>query len=237
MNRYLSSFIISIFIYTSLFAGAIAFFVKDENFSDKKLDKPNVISVSMISEPVVKKEPIKKKVIEKKKEIVKKKPVKKVVKKKPLPKPKKVIPKHEVVKEEVTKKETLKEELVKEEIPEVKSAQTEKKQQVIVNKKSHINHDEIKAKQNIFFTKLRNRINENKSYPRRARRRGIEGNVEVKFHLLSNGNVKNIEFLSGKKIFKKSVLEAIENSFPIEVDKSLFSFPKEFKISVKYVLS
>lgn len=100
-----------------------------------------------------------------------------------------------------------------------------------------MNFDEIKAKQNIFFTKIRNKIEQNKSYPRSARRRGIEGIVEVKFNLCNDGNVKDIEFISGKNVFKQSIIEAIENSFPVVVDTSLFSFPKQFKISIKYTLS
>lgn len=225
MNRYLSSFIISILIYISLFAGAIVIFNEDDNFSDKDVDKPNVICVSMVAQKVTQKQPIKK--IQKKK-----KTVKKVVKEKELPKPKKTIPKTEIVKKELKKEEVVEDETSVQEYVEV-----EKKQEVIATKKCTTNTDEIKAKQNIFFTKLRNRINENKSYPRSARRRGIEGSVEVKFNLCSDGNVKDIKFISGKNVFKKSIIEAIEDSFPIDVDKSLFSFPKEFKISVEYILS
>jgi protein TonB len=225
MNRYLSSFILSAFIYISLFAGAFAFISEDsDNFSDKDVDKPHVISVCMVTPE--KPKPVKKKTSEKK--VKKKKIVKQT---KPEPKPKKTIAKKELV-----KKEEIKEEVAEEKIATQESAETPI-QQVIANKKSAVNHDEIKAKQNIFFTKLRNKINENKSYPRGARRRGIQGSVEVRFNLCRDGNVKNIEFLSGKNIFKESVIEAIENSFPIEVDETLFVFPKEFKISVDYILS
>ncbi len=224
MNRYLSSFILSTLIYVSLFASAFAFFSEEsENFSDKNVNTPNVISVCMVTPE--KPKPIKKKVSEKK---VKKK---KIVKKdKPKPKPKKALPKKEEIKNEI-KEEAQEEKITTEESTKAHT------QQVIANKKSQNNHDAIKAKQNIFFTKLRNRINENKSYPRSARRRGIQGSVEVKFNLCRDGNVKNIKFLSGKKIFERSVIEAIEASFPIEVDEALFVFPKEFKISVDYILS
>jgi len=227
MNRYLSSFILSSLIYVSLFAGAFAFLSEDSNnYSDKNVNKPNVISVCMVNPE--KPQPVKKKVSDKKVKKIKKK---KIVKKpKPKPIPKKTIPKKEIVKKEEKK------EIVEEKIATQESAEVPK-QQVIANKKSNVTHDEIKAKQNIFFTKLRNKINENKSYPRSARRRGIQGSVEVKFHLCNDGNVKNIEFLSGKNIFKKSVIEAIEKSFPIEVDETLFVFPKEFKVSIDYILS
>lgn len=236
MNRYLSSFIITTFIYVSLIAGTVVFISQDNTFSDKKMDKPNVISVNMISQPKTPNKPIKKNVVEKKKKILKKKPVKKKVVKKVIKKeilPKKIEPKPV---EEIVKKDI--EEDVLEEDPIVQdSSNTEVKQHVIATKKQKVNLDEIRAKQNLFFTKIRNKIDQNKIYPRSARRRGLEGDVEVSFNLCSDGDVKDIEFISGNKVFKKSIIKAIENSFPVEVDKSLFTFPKQFTISVKYILS
>ncbi|WP_373070100.1 TonB family protein [Sulfurimonas sp.] len=236
MNRYLSSFIITSFIYVSLIAGAVVFFSNDNTFSDKKMDKPNVISVNMISQPKTPKKPIKKKIVKEKKKVVKKKPikkkvVKKVIKKETLPKKIEQKPVEEIIEKEI------KEEIVEEEPIVQETTNTEVKQQVIATKKTEVNLDEIRAKQNIFFTKVRNKIDQNKTYPRSARRRGIEGDVEVSFSLCNDGNVKDIEFLSGKKVFKESIIKAIENSFPMEVDQSLFTFPKQFKISVKYILS
>jgi protein TonB len=232
MNRYLSSFIITVFIYVSLFSSAFVFLQRDDSFSDKEINKPNVISISMVSQPKQKtpkkivQKPVKKKKIKKKKAIKKPKKKKIPIKKEPIKKEPKVEEKIEPVKEEIPKEKN----------PVQKNTSVKNKQQTVVNKKSKINHDEIKAKKNIFFTKLRNKIEQNKSYPKRARRRGIEGSVEVRFFLQSDGSVKNVEFLSGKNIFKKSVIKAIKNSFPVDVEKSLFDFPMEFKISVDYVL-
>jgi protein TonB len=226
MNRYLSSFAITIIIYASILFSAIVFIQNSDSFSDKKVTKPNTLSISMLAQP--KQKPPKK---------VKKKIKKPVKKKKPIKE--KVPLKEEIIKEEP---EPVEEEIVKEEPKPVKQeivkeqTPVKNKQQTIVKKQSKINHDEIEAKKNIFFTKLRNKIEQNKSYPKRARRRGIEGSVEVRFYLQSDGSVKKVEFLSGKNIFKKSIIKAIKNSFPVEVDKSLFDFPMEFKISVDYVL-
>ncbi len=94
----------------------------------------------------------------------------------------------------------------------------------------------LQAKQNLFLTNLIERINNNKSYPNMARRRCIEGEVDVKFVVMADGTVEKIEIISGRKIFKKSTIQAISRSFPMEVDTSLFSFPKEFKIKISYIL-
>jgi protein TonB len=239
MSRYLSSFIATTIIYTGLIASVILLSPKHENISDKDVEKPILISVNMLAQPEVVKE-------------VKKPEPKKVVKQKPKPKPekkpepkpkpveKKIIPVKKAqekkepepeVEEEVVKEETVEDEPVKEPV-----SQPIVKRQTIAREENKITQDEIKAKQNLFFTEVRRRIDQNKSYPRVARRRGIEGEVEVSFYLLSDGNVKNIEFLNGKRIFNKSIIKAIEDSFPMEVDTSLFKFPKKFKISVKYIL-
>jgi len=242
MSRYLSSFIATTIIYTGLIASVILLSPKHENISDKDVEKPILISVNMLVQPKVVKE-------------VKKPEPKKVVKpepkKKPEPKPKpkpvekKIIPlkKAEKIKEPEPKPEPeVKEETVKKDNTEDRPvqepvSQPQVKRQTITREENKITQDEIKAKQNLFFTEVRKRIDQNKSYPRIARRRGIEAEVEVSFYIQSDGNVKNIKFLSGKRIFKKSIEKAIEDSFPMEVDNSIFKFPKKFKITIKYILS
>ena len=48
----------------------------------------------------------------------------------------------------------------------------------------------LQIKQNLFYKKIRIKINKNKSYPRKAIRRGIGGNIKVQFLLLKNGDIK-----------------------------------------------
>ena len=99
-----------------------------------------------------------------------------------------------------------------------------------------VNEDEIKAKQNIFFANLKKRINKNKSYPKVARRRGIQGEINVEFTISANGNIADIKILEGRKLFHKSVKKAIEKSFPVEIPQELFSFPLTFSLKVLYKL-
>ena len=60
--------------------------------------------------------------------------------------------------------------------------------------------------------------------------------MEVQFIILADGNVKGVEIISGKRVFKRSAKSAIENSFPINIDTTLFNFPKEFAIKISYIL-
>ncbi|MDY0117689.1 MAG: TonB family protein, partial [Sulfurimonadaceae bacterium] len=91
-------------------------------------------------------------------------------------------------------------------------------------------------KQELFLEHMRNAIDKNKVYPNSARRRAIEGEVQISFFLQADGDVKDIELVFGKSIFKGSAIEAITKSFPLKVEKELFSFPKKFYITLAYSL-
>ncbi len=108
--------------------------------------------------------------------------------------------------------------------------------ETITKTQNKINHEVVQAKQDLFIKHLIHKINSNKSYPHTARRRGIEGLVDVKFKILSDGNVEDIKIISGRSIFKKSAIQAITRSFPISVKTSFFDFPREFKIKISYIL-
>lgn len=153
---------------------------------------------------------------EKTKEKKKKEPItEKIEKVKPLQRKKVIVEPREVQKEVKPK--------------QISKAKTDPKPKIIDNKK-------IDAKQNAFMVKLRELIDSNKHYPKSARRRGMEGSVEMRFNILKNGCVKHIEMVSGKSIFEKSAIAAIEKSFPIAVDTEFFSFPKEFRVTLVYKL-
>ncbi|MBE0514868.1 energy transducer TonB, partial [Sulfurimonas sp.] len=160
----------------------------------------------------------------------------KPVEKKPEPKPiepEPIEPKTEPIPEPGPIKEHTEDRVEKKVLPQ---PQQIKKQENISNADTTLSDDVTKAKRELFIANLIKRINSNKSYPRSARRRAVEGVVTVEFLILEDGNVKNINIVSGNTIFKKSAVSAIENSFPIDIEESLFHFPKKFKISISYIL-
>lgn len=121
-------------------------------------------------------------------------------------------------------------------IKEVQEEQVQKQEIATNNTNKKISQDNAKAKKELFISSLIKQINSNKSYPRSARRRCIEGNVDVEFTILADGNVEDVNILSGKNVFKNSTIQAIKKSFPVAIDSSLFSFPKKFKIKIAYIL-
>ncbi len=254
MNRHTHSFLITLTLYLCA-AGFIIYASSDDNYSDKKsLDtRAARVCFSVISQeaPVQTPAPKAQKKIEKKveKKVEKKKTVKRVEKKvKKVVQPKeltkepaeKVI--EEVAQEEVS--EVVEEPVEMEELAESEEDQTEtletptppSDKAAVANVQKAFDSELMQAKRDMFMATLTKEINKNKTYPNSARRRGIEGDVEISFEICSNGNVDNITVISGKKAFKKSAIKAIVKSFPIEVDSTLYDFPHKFTVTLAYNL-
>lgn len=237
MNRYISSFIISSLLYLSLIVALIYVVADTKSSTVAKVQDVRKVCFTVVAQ----KPKQEKKVIPKPKPKPKPEP-------KPEPKPKpKPTPKPEPVPEPIVQEKIVEEPIVEEDIREeiVEEVQEQSEEiveettdaeDVLVEKQSEISQDLLLAKQNKFINDLIKKINDNKSYPNMARRRGIEGLVNVKFKILSDGNVEEIKIVSGKSVFTKSAIEAISKSFPVVVKDSMFDFPREFKVSISYVL-
>jgi len=233
MNRYISSFIISAISYTFVGASLIyLFIIKDDSHEKCKIENIQKVSICVVSQPKEMQEKIvpQKEKIEKQEEP---KPLPKPIEKKPLPKP---IEKKTVVQKEAVS-EPVKEEIIAESTNTKPEPHVEKEEvKATAEVEKVVENDTKERDREIFIENLIKRINDNKSYPIAARRRAIQDSVEVEFVILINGNVDYIKVLSGHNIFEKSAVQAIENSFPVEVDKTLFDFPKKFKVKIAYIL-
>lgn len=108
------------------------------------------------------------------------------------------------------------------------------KQKIITNKTA--NSEKLNLQKNKYYVKIKDTINQNKQYPRIAKRVGIEGAVKIDFVLSSTGDLLSYEIIEGGDIFKRSVVEAIENSFPLETPKGLFKNKLYFTINIEYNL-
>jgi len=84
-----------------------------------------------------------------------------------------------------------------------------------------------------FHQKIRKKIDQNKFYPKIAKRRGMQGTVEVSFTILRSGKVSDIR-IKGPKVFHSSVRHAIESAFPISVKSVPVSLPATIHIPLRY---
>lgn len=230
MFRYFVSFIVSGVLYAALIISLI-FAANNES----EVTAPKKIETIRVAVSIIQQQSHAKKV----------EPVKEIKKEKPKPEPKKVVqkPKPKPIVKEIVKKEPLEEpkEIVEEVVQEQQETIEEVVQEEVVDDQEmqrQIEQMMVAREQELdHFTKhLIKKINDNKHYPMSARRRGIEGDVDVKFMVMANGGVSSIQVLKGKKIFKRSTYKAIENSFPVDVSNTILEFPKEFQIKLVYLL-
>ncbi|MDQ7046747.1 MAG: TonB family protein [Sulfurovum sp.] len=227
-NRHFISYFTTTLIYLSI--AGIFLYVEQTMLHASKKSEEKAITMSLsafvpemlpvIEEPIVEEEPIIEKEPEIEEEIV------------PEPIVEKVIPKPSVkqIKKKIQKKKKPKQKVKKK---QVKKNKTSKK--VSVKKSKSSNSKASKAEKSKFLANIRTKINKHKSYPKIAKRRGMQGSVKVKFTILRSGKVGNIS-LSGSKIFYKSARAAIKRAFPINAKKSPLSLPQSINITLRYQL-
>lgn len=239
MKRYFGSFFLTLFIYLS--AATTLFYVySNSEFNKEKIEEPNKkISLNHVEiKPIIKKELPKKEEIKKVKEekpkvqekIIKKEVVKKQIKPKvkSKPKAKKVVKK--TIKKEIRKQE------VQKPVKKVVKEETITTPKPVISKKAVNTAPKVNAKQeflNKHLSQIRNLINENIKYPKRARKLKIQGLVTVKFKILKDGKLGEIQIIDGNKFLRKSTIEAIK--------RAASNFPKtttdiEIKIPIAYKL-
>jgi len=250
MMRYLNSFLITFFIYTSVIIAFITIFADDKIIIKKEKNLPQTISLRHVElmpvpkfekkEELKKEEPkrveakkIEPKKIEKKK-VIKKKVVKKIEKKKPKKKKdikKKIVRKIEKKKVEktVVKKEVLKETIITKPTIIAKPSIQKPIKQKVINEEKDVEQDYLDK----YLRLIRNQIKQNVHYPKSAKRLKIQGIVNVKFTLRSNGKVDNIVILSGHSRLKKSTINAVKDaasSFPKIKKDITIQLPIEYKL-------
>ncbi len=244
MIRHTNSFILSLLVHLLLFSAL--FFTVDYVVSNSMHKKEEKVCVSLTC--LVKHQEVKKAHVPQKtqvKQVIKKKSLKeKVVKEK-----KKVLVK-KVLKEE-KRKEIIKEEVTPElEVEELSQPVVDSKPANEPIEKSHVvvtpTHSDIVIKKDVKHSPQKNYVNqhlakisqllqENLYYPRRARKRGIQGEVIVKFDLSTQAEVSNIEVISSSsKILSRGAIKTIQNlsmKFPKPEEKLTLSVPIVYKLN------
>lgn len=90
-----------------------------------------------------------------------------------------------------------------------------------------------KAKKDQFLANIRAKINRHKSYPKIAKKRGMQGSVKVSFTLLRSGKVGHIT-VSGPKVFHHSARKAVKSAFPVATKNIPISLPLKINITLRY---
>lgn len=224
MKRYLNSFFITASIY--LIAGIAFYFAFDKLIVVKEKEE-TVTKISLSSVAI--KQPTEEEPTPVVEEIIPEPLVEKVVEKpthKPKPIEKKVhkVPPKEKPIEKIIQKETLEEFEQKVEAPApisqaVKPSlenQTIKKEATQTLNQT-LNQTQINTIENTYLSKVRAKIEQNKVYPKVAKRLNQTGKVHISFDILKNGKIENI------RIIEKSKFERLDQA-SIEVLTKIVSF-------------
>jgi len=89
-----------------------------------------------------------------------------------------------------------------------------------------------------FFSSLRSNIQRHLRYPTAARRRGMEGEVGIRFTLSSNGEINGISIQRGEGIFHNAAIAAVNAASGIDVPRNLAdSLPIEIDLTLEFKLN
>lgn len=231
MNRYLFSFIITILVYLLIFA----IYIYNNDLANKSvvnLKKENKIAFKVINEP------------KKLNKVLKKQDIKKTIQKKVI---KKKIIKKKIIKKRIIKK--IEKNVEKETAKIVKS----KVKNIISNKKEVLLKKELEKKNILpkldnpkekileklrvdYLNLVKRTINSNKSFPKSAKRRGLQGEVKIKFDVSKKGKLLSFHILNGNSSFFKASSKALKKSFPILRPKEIQKKILHLSINLKYIL-
>lgn len=217
MNRYFSSFFITTILYLIgtiflFYTFADILIIEEKKQEELKISLNHVMvqqeqtSTQTISEPSIEPEPLSQV---------------------PTPIKKKI---------EKPKKENIQKKVVKEPIIEKNQNLLEPKQNTLVEEKQLTTKPQIDEKKEYLDKNLaliRSLINENVKYPSKAKKLSIEGIVVVKFKILEDGSVENIQIIDGHALLRSSTIEAIEEaskSFPKSEMSIEIQIPIEYKL-------
>ena len=110
----------------------------------------------------------------------------------------------------------------------------------LTTKKTPSNHSQSMAtqafnskKSNLFLSKVKAKINKAKYSLKMSVYMGLQGTVKIQFILLKNGDIGQLS-ISGPKAFHRSARQAVQQSFPINIQNIPFSLPKKVNLTLKY---
>jgi len=265
MNQHSKSLLVSIVVHSLLLATVFYVYTTASTYIGKAKEKRVCIKLGTIQQVAtttgkLKKQEVKKSV-EKKPKPVKKNPPKSP-KKKPI---KKKVPKQEKPKEIKKVKKVPKKELPKKVIPPKPLPEPTVVEEVIPKIEEDLGNEEVCAKTvkenevneacanesqaekttqvesaedeyvNLHLQEIARLLQENLYYPRRARKRGIEGKVTVRFTLKENAEVIDIVIISSnEEILSRGAIKTLENlsgEFPKPDERLVLTVPISYQLS------
>lgn len=87
-----------------------------------------------------------------------------------------------------------------------------------------------------YMQQLLAHIENKKFYPRSARSRGIEGDIQVSFELMADGSIRKLNVGGGHSVLLRATKQAVKNSIPLPLPPSELSVPRKIEFTIQYML-
>jgi protein TonB len=79
-------------------------------------------------------------------------------------------------------------------------------------------------------------IDNHKFYPRSARRRGMEGEIRVSFHLHRDGGISDLQVSGGSKVLRKAAKQAVQQALSLPPPPASMPPPEKIRFGMVYRL-
>jgi len=87
-----------------------------------------------------------------------------------------------------------------------------------------------------YMLQLLAHIDSHKFYPRSARRRGIEGKIQVVFYLLRDGSISDLQIKGGNKILRNAAKQAVQQSLALPPPPESMRLQEQIRFGMVYRL-
>jgi protein TonB len=79
-------------------------------------------------------------------------------------------------------------------------------------------------------------IDSHKFYPRKARRRGMEGEIKVGFYLLKDGSISDLQVTGGSKVLRKAAKQAVQRALSLPPPPESMRLQEQIRFGMVYRL-
>lgn len=92
------------------------------------------------------------------------------------------------------------------------------------------------SEQQAYLQQLLAHIESEKFYPRSARSRGVEGDIEVSFEIMADGSIRSLSTAGGHTILQRAARQAVENSIPLPLPPVDSGMLRKVAFTIQYKL-
>ena len=79
-------------------------------------------------------------------------------------------------------------------------------------------------------------IDSHKFYPRSARRRGVEGQIQVAFYLRTDGSITDLQIKGGSKVLRKAAKQAVQQALTLPPPPASMPLREQVRFDMVYRL-